>query len=249
MQLLRKKTILFAGLIVSLLISCKKYENPPVFPQAVPRVKSVRYDDDSINYTYDDRGRLIKYDYHSSADSILKDYVYTDTTVTVTEKDYTPNGNFQDQSVYHLNARGLAISMTDPGNSTINTYTYDSDNNLLRLEVLRTPPGATYRWDNKFYYNTRGDMDSSTVFANSTGLTTVTHYPEYDLTHTATTGNENTGLSFLGSAGKHPLKKTTAGDGTTLYTYTYTYDSLGRIATQDVSIGGALLVSYSFTYF
>ncbi|MEP6948259.1 MAG: hypothetical protein ABI863_03245, partial [Ginsengibacter sp.] len=92
-------------------------------------------------------------------------------------------------------------------------------------------------------------LDSSTVLASSTGVTTATYYPQYDITNTTTLGNENFGLSFLGSYGKHPLKQTTTRDGTTLFTYTYTYDSRERIATQVTSIGGVVYTSYSFTYY
>jgi hypothetical protein len=139
--------------------------------------------------------------------------------------------------------------MTDPASFTSHTYTYNSNNQVIRLEILRTPPGNTYHWDNKYYYNSNGDLDSSTVLASSTGITVATYYPEYDLNNTTTLDNENLGLSFLGSTNKHPLKKTTTRDGITLYTYNYAYDSRGRVAKQDISIGGVAYISYSFTYY
>lgn len=244
--MLSRNLFLLAALATSLLTSCHKHNDGPSTPPA-PRVKSMHDDRGATTYTYDEKWRLIKYDAHSDADNSIKEYTYTDKTVTV--KNYDGSGKYLGTAVYQLNAQGLAISLIDESNVLAATYTYNSNNQISRLQLQRTTAGNPYSWDIKYFYNSSGDLDSSTTWASATNLITVSYYPQYDLTHPTTLGNENLGLSFLGSSSKHPLKQTTAQDRTVLFTYIYTYDPKGRIATQETSIGGVGYISSSIAYY
>ncbi|MEO8404355.1 MAG: hypothetical protein ABI480_07165, partial [Chitinophagaceae bacterium] len=91
---------------------------------------------------------------------------------------------------------------------------------------------------------------STTEFASNTGQTIVTYYTDYDLTKTNSLGTDNFGLSFLGSASKHLVKKTTLQSGDVLYDYTYTYDMQERVTKLQVKIaGGALTLPFYYTYY
>jgi hypothetical protein len=240
-----KNLILLAVLAGSLFTSCKKNDPPPAL--LLPRVKAAIEKDGSINYTYDDKWRLAKYDSRSKVDTNVKEYTYTDSTVKV--RNYYGNNVYSGTIIYHLNARGLAETMVDTSVSLFNTFTYNSNNQVLTLHVSRTTRGILYEWDYKYFYNSNGDLDSSTAFVKNTGVTTRTYYPKYDLSHTTTIGNENIGLSFIGASSKHPPLQITMTGGAVLSNYGYTYDASGKVATQNINVGDVPYLSYTFTYY
>lgn len=245
MKLPPTRQFLFAISAVILLISCHKQVTPPT-TQPI-RVNRVLDRDDTTYYIYDSRWRLIEYYHRSNGAGSTKKYYYTDSTVTI--NNFDDKIKFLGVTVYRLNALGLAISMTDTATSTHHTYTYNSEKQVTRLQIQHSQDGINYSSDDYYYFNHNGDLDSSSVLSNITGIRSVTYYPQYDLTKINTLDNEYTGQSFLGATSRHPVQQINGQDGTTLFTFAYTYDPKGRIATQEVKIGDAVFFSPAFTYY
>ncbi|MEO8403267.1 MAG: hypothetical protein ABI480_01675, partial [Chitinophagaceae bacterium] len=150
MQLHPKKLILFASLATSFFISCHKKDHisgdPVPAPDPIftgPLVKTLLDQAGTSTYTYDTKNRVINI--HTDYDNSSKDYTYTDTSVIL--KRYNRDGLFQGALVYRLNAKKLAISMSDTAGLGFDTYTYNDANQLTRTQTDRVIGGQIYSFD------------------------------------------------------------------------------------------------------
>jgi YD repeat-containing protein len=149
----------------------------------------------------------------------LTTYTYGQGTVTINSSTGTTYGA--------LNSNGLIIRGSD---STY--YTYDANGYLIAETNTGTGNSQTNTISN-------GNLVSEVqTVSGSTVTNTFTYGSSYD--------SRNFGLAFRGKQSVNLCTSNISSGSTT--TYSYTYDSYGRIATETISQSGPV-VSYTYTYY
>ena len=172
--------------------------------------------------TFDSQNRLVEQQATSTTPVTL---AYSNGQVTVTQ-----GSNI---TIYTLNSAGYATSDN-------NGYTYVYDNNGYNTTASSHAAGATTS------VNTisNGDLQSSAQTTN--GATTT-----YSYTYLTTVDYRSNGVAFLGKNSTHLVNTLTVSAGTnntTVYTFSYTFDSKGRVQTQSLSsVNGTDIISYTYT--
>ena len=188
---------------------------------------------DTFIYTYDSNGRQLS----NKTDTVVTSYVYASGTVT---KNIALAGEVF-TTVYNINNAGLATSDTK-GNS----YGYNA---LGYLTIL--VPITIGGYDSTLYTIVNGNIDSALqhqVDAATNNTVTTTY------TYLSTIDSRNFGLAFLGKQNTNLINTeniTQVINGTTYtssYTYTYTFDTQGRVV-QQLKASGSDTYTTSYTYY
>lgn len=174
-------------------------------------------------YTYDATGRLTV-DSNSQNNEVNKFFYSAD---TVTDSLYT-NGVASLNTRYYLNAAGFAQKVTY--DAQLLYYTY----NNIGEQTIQVTYGDTIMsvWGNGDLLK-QGLWGAGGTFIDSTVYTYLT-------TH----DNRNFGQPYLGQASYHLLQHTSSGN----LTYSYTFDSQGRVSAMIVhdQLGNSSTTNYTY---
>lgn len=187
------------------------------------KVASMASDGTNTSLEYDDQGRLTSYTQTGGGNTYQVTIQYGSGTVTWTESFTDSSGTASGTTIYSLNGQGYAVS--DNGGTT---YTYDSDGHLL--SETSSSSSVEYTWS--------GGNQVSNVNSDSTGAA------QYTQTKTYLADKEDYrdfGMAFLGKQSKNLINTVTDNYGATTYnaTYTYEYDSKGRVSKETVAYQGS----------
>jgi len=161
--------------------------------------------------------------------------------------------------------------------TTVTTNTYDAQNRLVEQQATGTTP-FTIAYSNGqvtvtqgsnitiFTLNSAGYATTSSSHAagattsvntisngdlQSSAQTTNGATTTYSYTYLTTVDYRSNGVAFLGKNSTHLVNTLTVSAGTnntTVYTYSYTFDSKGRVQTQSLSsVNGTDIISYTYT--
>jgi hypothetical protein len=190
---------------------------------------------DTVVYTYDNLGRQTT----ALTDTLLTTYTYSGDTVIM---HYLLAGE-QFTTFYTLSASGQAVS-----DSKGNSYAYNSSGYLTRQSYAY---GAGYD-SISYLYMLSGLNDSISIQhqqdAATHNLVTIRY------TYLPTIDSRNFGLTFLGKQNTNLINTETDSqvlNGSTYsitYTYSYTFDSQGRV-TQQVQTSGTSTYTTAYTYY
>ncbi|MDP4148217.1 MAG: hypothetical protein Q8927_08870 [Bacteroidota bacterium] len=235
--------------------ACKKDNHQPP-PPPVPKVKTVSWLNYVYTYTYDNQGRQIRADYNAAGQKTYATYTYNDTAVISNYFDTA--GKMTYQTIYKLGANGMVAAFYQAGATNDQTVIdYTPQKQLHSKTETRILPGDPNRIWSSLYYYTGANLDSivETYNQNPPGSpATYTYYDAYYTDQINTVGNANYGQAWLGSSSANPVKlaRDIGHDGTGNYpqtSYTYDYDSLGRIVKQYHMWGSSSFPAVSYTYY
>lgn len=152
------------------------------------------------------------------------------TTIAYSASTVTVSGTTGTPTVYTLNNQGYAGSDNDGV-----TYTYDNSG-YLTGEVTTTGNSLTNTISNGDVVSTALHVGAQTQTTSYTYLTNV-DYRDF-------------GISFLGKNSTHVLntKIVTSGGSTVTYTYSYNFDSDGRVLTENITGSNGSNTSSTYTY-
>jgi PKD repeat protein len=215
--------------------SVKVYDLPKISTWAT-------YYNDSLlyigTYTYDNKNRLSKVEW---TDNSFETYSYSDTSVV---DNYFEDNVLADSYIYKLNSKGLAASGIETWNSSRKSglakkksarlkeeyyslfkYTYNSDSYLIKEEVN----------DVEIYLYTienGNQVRTDYVYTENQEYSYTKTYSFCDTINT--TGNECTGIYFLGKQDRNLVSTivTEQGGNTTTSKRKYILDSNGRVSTK-----------------
>lgn len=252
-------TVLVILTTIFIISSCKKEEEKSTTTQTTPAIPKVLKEvvqiagepDNTINYTYDATGKLIKIT--ESADTSYSDISYETGKVTI--KEYAGAvPALRHLYIYTLDANGRASSLIDSGYATnsaknkfinnlklksINSdksntnYTYNSDGYLTN-EVAISGTGiqaSTYTMNYTYTNGNNTSLSGSISFWGST--IPITGTCDYYTDKTNTIGDENHGITFKGKSTKNLGKSmavTITGMSNVTGNITFEFDTKGRVS-------------------
>jgi len=220
-KLLNIGTMLTLAASVFFISGCKKSSSPNGLIATYTQVIS----DNGVNtttvytFSYDGQNRLTEY---QATGKVPITFAYSSGQVTQTQGTSI--------TIYSLNSQGLATS-----DNQGNTYVYDNNGYLTAQTNTAQGTSATYTISN-------GDVLSEV--STSAGVTT-----NYAYTFLSTADYRSNGTSFLGKSNVNLVNsETISNPGTSTYTFSYTFDSKGRVQTQQVvSNGETITDTYTYT--
>ncbi|MGE5109192.1 MAG: hypothetical protein ACM3H8_16760 [Sphingobacteriales bacterium] len=242
---------------ISLFVSSCKKDNaatsqPQLFQGVHSRIKTETGSNSSNNYFYDDKGRQIK---RTSSYGLRYEYSYTDTSIVLVTYNATSP---IDTAIYKLDTvTGLVTKWTDVYPGSFDTYTYNSNKQILTDQKTTVYPNNTNtKSEYRYFYNSSNNLDSivdNHDIGTASSGTYVYHYDEYYTDKINTTGNENFGQLFFGKSSNNLLKTyriTNNAGVTTSYNYDYTFDSQNRVIKEVVTqIGTTTRYETTYTYY
>ncbi len=175
----------------------------------------------TITYTYDSQNRLIERQVTGTSNVAPITYSYSSGQVTATQGATV--------TIFQLNSQGLAIS---DNQGDVASY----DNNGYQTAFTNTGQGTST-------VNTisNGNIVSSTQTTN--GVTNT-----YTYTFLSQTDYRSNGVTFLGKSNVNVVNtETISSPAASVYTFSYTYDSKGRVQTQTIVSNGFNQVD-TYTY-
>ncbi|MGE5109193.1 MAG: hypothetical protein ACM3H8_16765 [Sphingobacteriales bacterium] len=257
MKLNNSSFFLLLCIAISLFVSSCKKDNaatsqPQLFQGVHSRIKTETGSNSSFNYFYDDKGRVIKQTY---SNGLRDEYAYTDTSIVQISYNATSP---TDTVIYKLDAAtGLVTKRTNVYPGSFNTYTYNSNNQILTDQrTLVAPNYPDTKSEYRYFYNSSNNRDSLVYnydIGTATSGTTTLHYDEYYTDKINTTDYENFGQLFFGKSDNNLIKTyrfiNNAGV-TTSYNYDYTFDSQNRvIKIVRTQIGTTTRYETTYTYY
>ena len=193
---------------------------------------------ETIDFTYDALNRLVEVEdvcteNGSKSDSRKFLYEYGDGVINVTTVYSSKDNSFKDESesyTAYLNEAGYVIRAVWSDGST-NTYTYDKDNQLIRVDSYGER--AEYVWENgnlvesRYYYDKNGSQPYST---NTYAYCEDELRENIDFYYDFFSWDEELGLlGRLGVLNRNRLKSVRSQDGKDDLDVTYTLDSEGCV--------------------
>ena len=246
------KIFYFILAITLFLASCKKKSDTfGTGDVAAAVLKSVSQVPNGIitNYSYDSQGRLVQ---QSNSNLSGTNIVYSGDTVTETM--INDSGSVYAINTVFLNASGIATSsfLRDTSGSILSYSQFFYDSSDFRIQQRTYAPSGTQtayqEWNisyNNVYYYTSTD---SLIFQNNAEI----GY-SYSYDHKNTIGNYNTGLQYYGKSSENVetiLSKSSSATGNVRYTFQYTFDSSGRIASKTAyNHLNELVYTNTYTYY
>ncbi len=187
----------------------------------------------TVTYTYDSSGRQVV----SQTDTVVTTYVYGPDTITKT----IDLANHFYVTKYAVNAAGMILS-----DSKFYVYNYDNNGYLSTLSYT-----GNGNYDSTVYTISGGNVMSAVLHQVDSGtnnLVTTTY------TYMSNTDSRNYGMSCMGKQNNNLISTQTVTqviNGSTYsesYTYTYSFDSQGRV-TQQVRSSGTAMYTTTYTYY
>lgn len=223
-------------ILIAFSISCSKDEPQTIVqpePVAViPKVKTFTIGTSLFTHTYDASGRLLT---RISSDGNKDEYSYANNTVTYK---YFQSNVQQSTYVYDLNADGLKIKSlrTFPATGNYQTvYSYNANKQLATL--VNSNSLDTKITTKTFFYEGKNLEHTEQTF--SYNLDNWKMYYTYFTDKTNTFGNKNKGYLFDNEEQSENVVKTFTAvfspTNTQVDTYTYEYDTQGRISKRIVN--------------
>lgn len=222
-------TFMLPFLPVLILSSC---EDPEAPDQINGRLATSVSDGATTSYDYDSEGRLTRWEQTGAGTTYLVTIQYGSGTVTWTESFTDSSGTQSGTTIYTLNGQGLAAS-----DNSGNTYTYNADGN--QTMTSGSSGSFTYTWVGG--NNTvETAADSSGTVQGTTTKTYLTDKVDY----------RDYGLGFMGKPSKNLISSSasTWGGSTQNATYTYEYDSKGRVSKETMTYSGSTPSVTTYTY-
>ena len=232
----RAKFIIVPAILffISLLASCRKDAAIAPANTTVSEVKTAVIDSGYANtYTYDSLGRQIR----AQIDTVVTTYAYSQgsvlQTITIAGVPFITS--------YTINAAGRATTDTKGY-----LYAYNSSGYLISKSYT-----GTGNFDSITYTISGGNVTTSVEHQadSATNNTITTNY-----TYLSTIDSRGFGLAFLGTANVNlintvAITQVISGSSYTAnYSYTYSYDSRGRVTQQVINNGTASYTS-AYTYY
>lgn len=245
-------------IFLSAFYSCKKSENNGTPATSQTRIKGVTFTDTSGNtfesslYAYDDQGRLTTMSYIYTVLPSQGTMRFEYSANKVVRKEFTTGTNPVDILTYDLNSSGLAVKGVEVtydslGNSTgdtiFSTWQYDQSGYLIH-HLQYHNPDSTGLLDYT-YQVSGGNTVSSTL---QTGAYSTTFTYEYWPDSKNSISNLTMGQSFLGTPPANLLKSESVSGYPTM-SYTYLFDSQGRVTKEQVQSSGGDIYQLGFTYY
>lgn len=207
-------------------------------------------DGDTIRYSYDSKGRVVKIENSRFGPAV---YVYSDTAIVC--NNYDLKDSLEYVQVYKLDANGRAISMKETDDPyQDNSFSYTTGGQLSTYTNVNKEPGMPQdTWTENYSYR-NGNLDSIVRTDRKGNMvnSTVDYYDEFYMDRVNTIGNDNMGLGWKGSSSKNPVKMVRIGGNAGSHvasTYQYTFDSLGRIISQREIQTGINFPAVNFIYY
>lgn len=251
------KTSIFALIFMAGILclgSCKKDDSNSNNTSGVAKIHSTNYYTNGVLYhtstlEYNSSGKAVKL---TSTDGSFVTLTYGTNSVVVTY--YDSVGATPDVTTYTLNNNGLAISETG-------TFKKGSGKSILSRHFKLSSKGTyvvTYAYDNNNYkiqeiFTESGNSDTTSyTISNGNTISTITSWytstNQFLTDKTNTIGFENMGISFWGKQDKNLISSNTTdyGTGPQTDTYTYEYDSNGRVTKMTNSANPLDYETYSY---
>ena len=218
-KIIYTSSTLFLIAAVLLIGSCKKTTvNGLVKSTADSYTSNGQTTNSTAIYTYDGQNRLTEYQPGSGTPTTIS---YGSGSVTVTQGSSV--------TIYQLNSSGYATS-----DNQGNIYVYD--NNGFNTTTTNTGANTT-----NVFSISNGNVSSEQSTVN--GVTTT-----YAYTYLSTADYRTYGLKFLGKNSVNLVNtESISNPNTTTYTFSYTFDSKGRVQTQTY-ISGTTTDVTTYTY-
>lgn len=198
---------------------------------------------DSITYVYDASGRLVA-DVHSGGAS--ESVVYNGSTFTLTTYHY-PN-----PYTGHLNTQGLVSSITTPtipaGSFYISNFNYDNNGYFINGNSL-TGSNPTDTTVDTYTNNNLVHEDFGSLGFNTNTYSSTTEYRDFGFSgiYNSLNGPDVWCGTVFGHNSKNLISSSIDDTGATT-TFTYTFDSYGRVVTETQTSPGNV-TSLRFTYY
>ncbi len=232
-----KSIILLFSVIAFCQLSCMQENLEPAIvgdwhgsdpPPTAPKIKREFNGSESSTFTYDAKGRLVKYTF---SDGTLENYEY--------HPDYleriifAPDSSFTGIQTFYLNDKGLVIKSDYTGSpGSVTTYEYNDNGQVIKTKNVS--PVSTFEG---FYTYKDGNVDQ--VVYKTNGELSYTYKYSYYTDLTNGLSNENWGQMYLGKDNKNLVKSWygTGKDGNTFsqFAYHYSLDNKGRVIEQQKS--------------
>ena len=236
------KKVLFFSAIVLITMA---FETGKTSPREKHRIKVAinRLDNDTLRYFYKSDGYVSRIQ-DSKGDNVS--YEYLNKRIFRKYFDAVKALSFTDTLL--LNSDGLVDGLSS-NNIVIITERreFNSDKCMTRTKLYNKHGDlsgtAVYVYEN-------GNLSSDTTIVKSGGEIEVNNY-QYDMSHSNTIGDDNTGEGFIGADSKNPLKSSMTklmNLEPTYYNYHYQYHNDGRIVVEAVYDTKSGKVTDSLTY-
>ncbi len=236
------KTILTALFAVAVLVTvmggCKKTETNPT-PTRTPLIKTITNNplSQSNTISYNSQGKQTNF----SDTYYPVTYTYSSNSVMRLEEDLL--SGISHITTFTLGSNGVATSgvmrRSDGAATNYLQYTYDADGHLTQETNTDSATSnvnytRTYTWSN-------GNLTSMHEVSGSNSLTnTYTYITD----RVSTIENANMGLNWLGKGNTNVIQS--ENDGSVTSSYSYTFDSEGKVLTKKDASNGATLLTYTY---
>lgn len=149
---------------------------------------------------------------------------------------------------YSYDGVGNLLSYCDSGGTT--TYAYDPDDRLLSIAEPSGSCGSTPTLCTTFGYNADGNRTTTTFPGGATETTALDNAQNVaSVVGKSSTGTILTSFAYTYANGANDtalMQSQTENDAVAANTYTYSYDSLGRLTAASVTSGSGTSFSYSY---
>ncbi|OYU96438.1 MAG: hypothetical protein CFE21_08570 [Bacteroidetes bacterium B1(2017)] len=232
---MKKLNLLLIAFVILAGTACKKDKttDEPTPAEKICLVTSTTdSDSNTFIYTFDSQNRIIKNGAYNGPDSTITIYTYTGNKVVMASGIV--------EQTYFLNSYGFADSVyyiVDGYVDLLIVLTHNSEGLVTSQKVTGTVPQGEVNQIGTFEY-LNGDLVKQT---NNDGTTTSTVTLEYYLDKPNKSKRFEEATQFYNSSA-HMLKKMTGDDGS-FTSYTYEYDSEGKV-TKETSVDETNTVSY-----
>lgn len=224
--------------------SCQK-NDPGKSNDAVPLIKTITDAETGYSYlalhTYDAQKRVTKIDDNGT----IVDFNYSAGKITETRNPGNSNISVWESE---LNEKGLVKSRRKAGEAAQSFNEYNAEGFITGSNDNRTP-----QFRSTWHYNAQTGLVDSIRYTLG-GAWSGTHVYSYYTDKANTIGSANEGKPYYGKDLPHPIKRQehryieNNAVKTTVYEYTYTFDSIGRIHSRSYTDAGQPRISF-YTYY
>lgn len=234
---MKKLNLLLIAFIVLAGTACKKDKttDEPTPAEKICLVSnSLDSDSNSFVYTFDNQNRIIKNGAYNGTDSTITIYTYTGNKVVMASGVV--------EQTYFLNSFGFADSvyyLIDGYVDLLIVLTHDAQGLVTSQKVTGTVPQGEVNQIGTFEYLNGDVVKQTTNDGTNTSVTTLEYY--LDKPNKSKRFEEAT--QFY-NASTHMLKKVSSDDGS-FTSYTYEYDSEGKV-TKETSVDETNTISFQY---
>jgi hypothetical protein len=221
---MKNLNFLFIALFLAGANSCTKKETNNPAPYTPLCLIQTRSTSDGLfeSFSYDEANRISKYTFSFSGGDISSNYVYYKNRVEVEDD----GGSF---TTYYLNSNGFADSALIEYNGSDkirNQYTYNANNELIKLVIIGKAFGSTINRTYSYEYE-NGNLVKQTLMEGNVIQENISEYYLDKINYSKPSEEKE---KFI-NGNRNLVKKTTYPNGS-YFEHTYSFDSDGKALTQ-----------------